>query len=235
MIIFFKRRILFLSSILIFSIFFYSINISNTATLSTSSIPVSNHVIILDAGHGLPDGGAVASDGTTIESELNLQIVLKLQSLLENSGCTVILTRSDENGIYEADKNTIRSQKISDMKNRVSIGNESNAEIFVSIHMNKLNQEQYYGWQAFYKNKDEESKILADYIQKNLNYFMDKSNNRQISSISNIYLTKKIEIPLVIVECGFLSNQEETKLLKTDSYQELLAWSIYSGIMDYFN
>lgn len=234
MIIFFKKRILFLCSIFILSVFFYSINFNQDTNIPTSSIPVSNHTIILDAGHGLPDGGAVSSDGTTIESELNLNIVLKLQSLLEASNCTVILTRSDENGIYETDKNTIRSQKVSDMKNRVLIANESNAEIFVSIHMNKLSQNQYSGWQAFYKNEDEESIKIADYIQKNLNHFIDKTNTRTIKSIKNIYLTRHVEIPLVIVECGFLSNSEETAILKTDEYQELLAWSIFSGIMDYF-
>lgn len=234
MIIFLKKRILFLCSIFILSVFFYSINFNQDTNIPTSSIPVSNHTIILDAGHGLPDGGAVSSDGTTIESELNLNIVLKLQSLLEASNCTVILTRSDENGIYEADKNTIRSQKVSDMKNRVLIANESNAEIFVSIHMNKLSQNQYSGWQAFYKNEDTESIKIADSIQKNLNHFINKTNNRNIKSIKNIYLTRNVEIPLVIVECGFLSNSEETAKLKTDEYQELLAWGIYTGIMDYF-
>lgn len=233
MIIFYKKRILFLSLTILFSIAcsaFYSSFYNSTYTSST---PVSNHTIILDAGHGLPDGGAVASDGT-IESELNLDIVLKLQSLLEASNCTVLLTRSDENGIYETTAKTIRNQKVSDMKNRVKIANTSNSEIFVSIHMNKLPQTQYNGWQTFYKNTDENSKKLANCIQNNLNYFIDKQNNREIQSISGIYLSKNVETPLVIVECGFLSNYEENKLLKTNEYQNLLAWSIYAGIMDYF-
>lgn len=234
MIIFFKKRILFLCSFFLISIAYYSINSNNLNTIYTSSTPISNHVIILDAGHGSPDGGAVASDGT-IESELNLKIVLKLQSLLESSNCTVILTRSDENGIYEVNNKSIRNQKVSDMQNRALIANQSNAEIFVSIHMNKLPQEQYDGWQTFYKNEDEDSIKLADSIQQNLNYFIDKTNNRKIKSIKNIFLTRKVEIPLVIVECGFLSNAKETELLKTDNYQELLSWSIYSGIMDYFS
>lgn len=234
MIIFLKKRILFLCSFFLISIAYYSINSNNLNTIYTSSTPISNHVIILDAGHGSPDGGAVASDGT-IESELNLKIVLKLQSLLESSNCTVILTRSDENGIYEVNNKSIRNQKVSDMQNRALIGNQSNAEIFVSIHMNKLPQEQYDGWQTFYKNEDEDSIKLADSIQQNLNYFIDKTNNRKIKSIKNIFLTRKVEIPLVIVECGFLSNAKETELLKTDNYQELLSWSIYSGIMDYFS
>lgn len=178
-------------------------------------------------------GGAIGVDGS-IESEINLKLVLKLQNLLEASNCTVILTRSDENGIYEATSDTIRSQKVSDMKNRVHIANNSNAELFLSIHMNKLEQSQYSGWQTFYKNSDEQSKKLASNIQTSLNYFIKKENTRSIKSISGIYLTKNVEIPLVLVECGFLSNSEENSLLQTDSYQDELAWSIYIGVMDYF-
>ena len=232
MFLFNRKRIIFITGTLICSIF-YS-NLLKSSFITVSSIPISNHVIILDAGHGTPDGGAVSNDGLTIESELNLEIVLKLQKLLESSGCTVILTRSDENGIYESDANTIRKQKISDMKNRVLIANNSNAELFVSIHMNKLEQIQYSGWQTFYKNNDSTSKDIAQTIQLSLNHFMKKENKREIKSISGIYLTKHVEIPLVLIECGFLSNIEETQLLKNETYQNELAWSIYMGLMDYF-
>ncbi len=227
-----RKKIIFLSSAIVLAIFFSSANITDNSS-PVSSTPLSNHTIILDAGHGSPDGGAVGQDGS-IESELNLDIVLKLQKLLEASNCTVILTRSDENGIYESTAETIREQKVSDMKSRVDIANNSNAEIFVSIHMNKLEQSKYSGWQTFYKNKDDTSKKIAENIQTSLNYFIKKENSRVIKSISGIYLTKNVNIPLVIVECGFLSNEEENKLLQTDNYQNELAWSIYIGIMDYF-
>lgn len=230
-----KKRLIFINLSLIVSIFYYSFFSNNyLKTQETSSTPVSNHTIILDAGHGNPDGGAVGKDGS-VESNLNLDIVLKLQNLLESSNCNVILTRSDENGIYETDSNTIREKKISDMKKRVEIANNSNAELFLSIHMNKLEQSQYSGYQTFFKNKDDVSKIIAGNIQASLNNFLKKEKSREIKSISGIYLTKKVKIPLVIVECGFLSNAEENKLLQTDTYQDELAWSIYIGIMDYFN
>lgn len=233
MFIFSKKRMIFINLSIVISILIYSLS-SNTFSKAqlASSTPISNHTIIVDAGHGSPDGGATGLDGS-IESDLNLSIVLKLQNLLESSNCTVILTRSDENGIYEADSNTIREKKISDMKNRVNIANNSNAEIFVSIHMNKLEQTQYSGWQTFYKNQDEKSRQIAERIQLSLNNFIKKPNSREIKSISGIYLTKNVEIPLVLVECGFLSNAEENKLLQTDSYQNELAWSIYIGLMDY--
>lgn len=230
-----KKRILFISSVIICSIFSNAIfQTSYKNTELVSSTPISNHTIILDAGHGNPDGGATNSSGDIIESDLNLQIVLKLQNLLEAANCTVILTRSDENGIYETDASSIREKKVSDMKNRVKIANTSNAEAFISIHMNKLAQTQYSGWQTFYKNKDDESKKIAQNIQTSLNSFIEKENSREIKSISGIYLTKKVDIPLVIVECGFLSNLEEAELLRSDDYQDKLAWSIYIGIIDYF-
>ena len=226
--------ILFLLFILLF-LFFY-----NKKIVPTSSIPVSNHVIILDAGHGYPDGGATGKNNT-IESDLNLEVVLKLQKYLEASGTTVLLTRSDENGIYDTDSKTIRNQKISDMKNRVKIANNSDAEIFVSVHMNKIPEEKYSGWQTFYKNNDEKSKQIANQIQISLDSYMNENENenknnstRKIKSISGIYLTQNVEIPLVLIECGFLSNENESILLKSEAYQEKLAWSIYTGLIDFW-
>ena len=177
--------------------------------------------------------GAEGANGTT-EAQLNLKIALKLQKILEQDGYTVILTRSDKNGIYDAESKTIREKKISDMKNRVKIGNESSGDIFVSIHLNKIDQSKYYGWQTFYKNGSEESKKLAEQIQNNLNNTIQRENHRKPAKLNNIYLMKHIEIPICLVECGFLSNPEEEKLLQEDEYQEKLAWGIYSGIKDYF-
>ncbi len=177
--------------------------------------------------------GAQAENGTT-EAETNLKIALKLQNLLEQSGCTVILTRSDENAIYDIDAKTLKQKKISDIKNRVKIGNESSADIFVSIHLNKIPQQQYYGWQTFYNEKSAESQKLAKLIQENLNEAVQKENTRNASKIENIYIIKNVEIPTTIVECGFLSNPEERENLLNDSYQNRLAWGIYNGIIDYF-
>jgi len=163
-----------------------------------------------------------------------LQIALKVQNLLEQAGSTVILTRSDENGIYDLDKTTLRQKKVSDIKNRVKIGNESEADIFVSIHLNKIPQEQYWGWQTFFKKGNEASQKLAESLQNSLNSTIQKENKREPLKIDNIYIIKNVEIPTAIVECGFLSNQEELELLKTEEYQDKLAWGIYVGIMDYF-
>ncbi len=157
-----------------------------------------------------------------------------MQNLLETNGCTVILTRSDDNAIYDVDSKTIRQKKVSDIKNRVKIGNETSSDIFVSIHLNKIPQKQYWGWQCFYKKNDEASINLAKQIQTNLNDAVQKENKRVAMKLDNVYLMKHVEIPISIVECGFLSNPEEEKMLQDSQYQDKLAWGIYNGIIDYF-
>ena len=229
-----KKRIGTITAILLVALFAFTFQTANlNNTVQTVSLPVSNKVIVVDAGHGKPDEGAQSSNGTT-EAETNLKIALKLQTLLEQSGATVILTRSDENAIYDLDKTTLREKKVSDIHNRVKIGNESSADIFVSIHLNKIPQSQYYGWQCFYKQNDEKSTNLAKSIQANLNDAIQKENKRVAMKLDSVYIMKHVEIPISIVECGFLSNPEEEAQLLTDEYQDKLAWGIYNGIMDYF-
>ena len=229
-----KKRIVLLASLLIavVSIGIFQMNLKEES-IETVALPVSNKVIVLDAGHGNPDGGAVSTNGIS-EAEINLKIALKLQNLLEQSGATVILTRSDENGIYDADKTKLKNQKVSDIKNRVKIGNSSSADIFVSIHLNKIPQSQYSGWQTFFKSGSEQGEKLATLIQENLNKTIEKENNRVPMKLDNVYIVKNVEIPLTIVECGFLSNEEEERKLQEDDYQDKLAWGIYNGIINYF-
>ena len=232
-----KKRISLIVTSIFLSILIFTLITDKSSNydkyISTVSLPVSGKVIVVDAGHGVPDEGAESSNGTT-EAETNLKIALKLQNLLEQSGSTVILTRSDENAIYDLDSKTLKQKKISDIHNRVKIGNESQADIFVSIHLNKIPQPQYDGWQTFYREGNEESAKLAKQIQENLNKTIDKENNRVAKTIDNIYIIKHVEIPTTIVECGFLSNPEEEKKLLDDEYQNKLAWGIYNGIINYF-
>ena len=235
MIVLHKKRLILIGSLLCLSLTVFSLKNAFTVpkVVATVNLPVSNKVIVLDAGHGVPDEGAESSRGTT-EAETNLKIALKVQSLLEQSGATVILTRSDENAIYDIDSKTLKQKKISDIHNRVKIGNESSADIFVSIHLNKIPQQQYSGWQTFYQEGNEKSINLAKSIQTNLNDSIQKENKRVAMKLNTVYIMKHVEIPTTIVECGFLSNPEEEKLLIDDEYQDRLAWGIYNGIMDYF-
>ena len=239
MLIFNQKRIITIFLMVFVSLFAFSFKIANNnmlnkeITTETVALPVTNRVIVIDAGHGTPDEGAESNNGVT-EAEINLRIALKLQNLLEQSGAKVILTRSNETAIYDIDKKTIREKKVSDIHNRVKIGNESSADIFVSIHLNKIPQNQYWGWQCFY-NQNEKSKILAENLQNNLNEAIQKENKRIAMKLDTVYIMKNVEIPISIVECGFLSNEEEEKRLQEDDYQNRLAWGIYNGIMDYFN
>ena len=239
MLIFNQKRIITIFLSVCVSLFAFSFKIANNnmlnkeITTETVALPVTNRVIVIDAGHGTPDEGAESNNGVT-EAEINLRIALKLQNLLEQSGAKVILTRSNETAIYDIDKKTLREKKVSDIHNRVKIGNESSADIFVSIHLNKIPQNQYWGWQCFY-NQNEKSKILAENLQNNLNEAIQKENKRIAMKLDTVYIMKNVEIPISIVECGFLSNEEEEKRLQEDDYQNRLAWGIYNGIMDYFN
>ena len=239
MLIFNQKRIITIFLMVFVSLFAFSFKIANNnmlnkeITTETVALPVTNRVIVIDAGHGTPDEGAESNNGVT-EAEINLRIALKLQNLLEQSGAKVILTRSNETAINDIDKKTLREKKVSDIHNRVKIGNESSADIFVSIHLNKIPQNQYWGWQCFY-NQNEKSKILAENLQNNLNEAIQKENKRIAMKLDTVYIMKNVEIPISIVECGFLSNEEEEKRLQEDDYQNRLAWGIYNGIMDYFN
>lgn len=202
-------------------------------SIMTNSTAVTSHVIVIDAGHGKPDEGAVGLYGTT-EEAINLKIALKLQALIEQSGGIVYLTRSDENGIYSADSNTIKQMKVSDIKNRVAIGNQEDVDVFISIHLNKYPESIYSGWQTFYQSDNEESLKLATCIQEGLNNSISTPNNRVPLPLKGIYIMDNVENTTVTVECGFLSNKDEAKKLQEDEYQDKLAWGIFIGIQDFF-
>ena len=163
-----------------------------------------------------------------LEKDLNLAIAQKLQQFLEQGGTNVIVTRSDDNGIYDVSGN-IRSKKNSDLKNREKLMKESSADAFVSVHMNKFPDGQYSGPQVFFSGNNEKSEGLAKQVQSALIEALAKKAD------GSIYLLKQAKLPAILVECGFLSNEEEQKKLLDDSYQKQVAWAIYCGILKYFN
>lgn len=187
--------------------------------------------IVIDAGHGGFDPGKVGVNNA-LEKEINLSIAKKLKSFLEQNDIKVIMTREDDNGLYkESDKN----KKREDLKNRVAIINSSNAVLAISIHQNSFPQEKYKGTQVFYHEKSEDGKILADIIQERIKKSLKDDNKRMAKSNDSYYMLKKSNCPLIIVECGFLSNWEEATLLCDDFYQEKMAWAIHLGVMEYIN
>lgn len=199
--------------------------------IGTSSLPIKDMVVFIDAGHGGRDNGALGI--TDIEEDnINLKIALKLRRLIEQAGGVALMIREDDTGLYTEGKRTGRKQE--DLRNRMKLFSESEADITLSIHMNSFPENQYYGAQTFYKDGDAKSKKLAQYLQTELLSVLDRGNNRTIKPKSDIYLFKGNNIPGALVECGFLSNAEEERLLTQDHYQERVAWSIFSGIVKYF-
>ena len=197
------------------------------------SVPVSNKVIVLDAGHGGFDAGASANN--VVEKEINLQVALRLKEYLEQGGAVVLLTRDRDVSTAEVGKDGFSAKK-SDLVERKKLADSSECDIFVSIHMNQFPQEKYRGAQVFYSDKQESGKLLGDAIQQGLKEILKDDNTRVAKKIDGgVFLLKNTTVPSVIVECGFLSNPREAKLLQNEEYQQKLAGGIYLGIIRYFN
>ncbi len=181
--------------------------------------------IVLDAGHGGMDGGA--SVGNILEADLTLQFVLKMKEVFEENDFKVILTRRDKNDLCENE-----FVKKEDMAKRAAIINQSNAQLALSIHMNKFSIQKYRGAQAFYSDNHPHNLFLADTLQNNLEHCL-KNTHRSIVKRDNIYLLNHVVIPCCIVECGFMSNPEELALLKSDEYQYQFAKAVLIGVENY--
>lgn len=189
--------------------------------------------IIIDAGHGLPDGGAVGISGT-IESTINIKIARLIEKQLTKKGYSVIMTRTGEDSL-STEGGSIAEKKRTDMYRRLEIIKTSKADMFVSIHMNKFTDERYRGAQVLYSGNFPQSQVLAATIQKELSGISDNESKRtHLKAPDGIFLLKNAVVPAVIIECGFLSNFEEEALLNTKEYQKQLATAIVRGIENYY-
>lgn len=187
--------------------------------------------VVIDAGHGGADPGKVGVDGS-LEKDINLEIAKKLQQFLIMEDVDVVLTRESDDGLY--DENT-SNKKVQDMKNRVQIIEEKKPALTVSIHQNSYHEEYVHGAQVFYYSNSKKSKELAERIQQVMTLHLDKQNTRQAKANDSYYLLKKTSSPIVIVECGFLSNYEEAQKLSSDLYQEKVAWAVHLAVLQYLN
>ena len=185
---------------------------------------------IVDAGHGGEDGGAVSPDGVT-ESRINLEIALRVKDLLRFAGRRTVMTRSGEEAIH-TEGDTIRARKASDIRNRVALVNETENGVLISIHQNSLPTSPVtHGAQAFW-NRREGGEALACLVQDALNAAINTGREKQPRKIEDsIYLMKHVTAPAVLVECGFLSNAEETVRLQEPSHQTILAAAIITGCL----
>ena len=204
----------------------------NTAVSSESVRSILS--VVIDAGHGGEDGGAVTDSGI-LEKDINLEISKKTSALLYMLGFDVTETRTDDTALDNGEE-TIRLRKISDMKNRLKIYDSSDKNIIISIHQNKFSQSQYNGTQIFYSTNNPNSQKLAESIKFSIKGLLQPNNERECKQAdSGIYLLKNTYNPAVIVECGFISNEEECRKLIDSEYQKQMAFSISAGFLNYFN
>ncbi len=185
--------------------------------------------VVIDAGHGGDDPGKIGIN-QLLEKDVNLSIALKLRQYLEAQGIKVVMTREDENGLYDSG---VPNKKVQDMKRRVALIEETAPAITVSIHQNSYPEEYVHGAQVFYYNGSRDGQLLAQLLQSQLVQKLDPENHRQVKANDSYYLLKKTDVPIVIVECGFLSNQAEAELLGQEEYQDRVAWAIHMGILQY--
>ena len=195
---------------------------------------LADKVVLIDAGHGGFDAGA--SGNGVKEKDVNLGVALKLKDCINDMGGKAILTRDSDTSTADDNRKDGSTAKASDLKRRKNMVDECNADLMISIHMNKFEQSEYWGAQVFYAENSEESKRLGETIQAALPKVLG-DNNERVAKKSNgqIYILKNVKVPTVIVECGFLSNPAEAKKLADDEYQKKLARAICVGVEDFYN
>ena len=188
-------------------------------------------LVEIDAGHGGFDPGKVGIDGQ-LEKDINLSIAEKLKAYLEASDVNVVMTRDTDTGLYQSGDS---HKKVSDMRRRCDIINEARPDLVVSIHQNSYHQEEINGGQVFYYKTSQNGKRLAEILQERFDYVLGEANRRVAKANDNYYLLLHVKEPIVIVECGFLSNRKEAKALESEDYQDRMAWTIHMGVMEYLN
>lgn len=195
------------------------------------NLPLSGKIILLDPGHGGPDGGA--GDKKTQEKDIALNVSLKVRDYLQQQGALVIMTRETDKDLASGDTKGYSRRKVEDLKNRLKVINDSDTDLFVSIHLNAIPSSRWSGAQTFYAPHHEENERAAKFIQEELRRNLGNTT-RKAKPLSQIYILKSAKKPGALVEVGFLSNPTEKANLKKDSYQEKIATSIYKGIIRYF-
>lgn len=195
-------------------------------TISTISTGMNNKIIGIDPGHGGMDPGTVSKNGIG-EADINLKIALKLKEIIESNGGKVVLTRKDNKALSDI--------KREDLEGRKEIIEKNKCHIFLTIHLNSFTDPKYYGAQVFYKKESNESMDLADCIQEELRKTLDEENNRVPQEREDVYLLRELDMAAVLIECGFLSNPREEKLLQSENYQRKIAQGIYKGLTKYFD
>lgn len=229
---------LFMGVVLLCTVTFLSWQAGSLAAAGVQFIHAENgsgekkkYIVCVDPGHGGTDPGKVGINGQ-LEKDINLAIAKKLKTYLEASDVTVVLTRDKDMGLYSSGD---AHKKMADMRKRCQLIEEVKPDLVISIHQNSYHEEAIRGGQVFYYKTSVRGKQLAQILQERFDYVLGDANKRQAKANDNYYLLLHVKEPIVIAECGFLSNREEAEKLETKEYQDRLAWTLHMGIMEYLN
>ena len=196
---------------------------------------VSPITVVIDAGHGGEDGGTQSADGV-YEKTLNLEIAQMLNTMLRANGIMTVMTRTEDVLLYDRNADFKGHKKMLDLAERRRITEDTENAVFISIHMNSYPESRYSGLQVFYSPNDPLSETLAMEIRQNTRQYIQPNNNREIkAATSSIYLLDRLQCPAVLVECGFLSNPEESILLTKHDYQQQVAFVLFCSVMSYIS
>ena len=209
-----------------------AIDIFDIRSESYGASAENKSVIVIDAGHGGEDSGAIGVDGS-LEKDLNLAIALLIGEELTARGYTVIYTRTEDKMLYLPEENIKGMRKISDLKNRCKVTEEYEDSTLISVHMNSYGASKYSGLQVYYSDNDAKSEVLARKIQGAVRENLQPQNKREVKNGSSLYLLENAKGTAVIIECGFLTNPEECEKLSQKEYQKQLSFSIVCGIIEY--
>ena len=224
---------LFLCIVALIVLFFANSYTANEYEDTLSPTPQNMRCVVIDAGHGGEDGGAIGVSGV-LEKDINLSVSKMLYDLLKANGIPAIMTRDEDKMLYDKYPDHNSRKKTYDLRARVDIASETEGAILVSIHMNSFPDTSCRGAQVYYSKNHTESLVVAGKIQTYIAAHVQRENSRKIKgATSAIYLLERVECPAVLVECGFLSNANECALLSDTEYQKKLAVSIFAAICDY--
>ncbi len=235
-----KKGVVFVRAVCLFLVLsFLCINAyirleESEAFVFATQILNERNTVIIDAGHGGEDPGAIGVNGE-YEKDINLELAMVLGAALSEEGFAVIYTRTEDKMLYSPEENIKGMRKLSDLKNRCNIAAEYPEAIFISIHLNSYSQSKYSGFQAYYSEINEDARVLASEIQSSVKERVQSNNKRVIKSGSGLYLLDNVSNPAVLLECGFLTNAEECEKLSKKEYQKELSLAIVCGIIEYRN
>ncbi|MBD1382724.1 N-acetylmuramoyl-L-alanine amidase CwlD [Metabacillus arenae] len=209
----------------------FRVQFSDNDSWNAWNLPLTGKVIYIDPGHGGPDGGAVGAK--LLEKDITLEVSKRVRDYLQEQGALVILTRETDKDLARAGTKGYSRRKSEDLRERVERINQSEADLYLSIHLNAIPSSKWSGAQTFYNGKYEENEKIAKFVQDELRKNLENTT-RKVKKINSVYLVKYTEKPGALVEVGFLSNPQEEQLLSDEKYQDKLAASIYKGVLRYF-